>query len=374
MTISKSRKDEMRMKLAVALAMWKTSIRSNPGAEENQWRRKAEVLEEKYIVVTKQLEELQGAVVLDRLPLLAPCKCHFLKSAGNEQNEGRNSYGDYIRQSAVQIFLRNVRVLRKLKLQSVDDNSDEMQGNLAIVIDFVIELLSCQAKSIHLKGRYSEAYIHHAVDFIKDTIPLLRREQCEESQLLVVNNLVKKLALDLVGNLLNFTPSCQDDSQGDDQEETLVVMLRLAEYAYIGHRMLLTSSQQMTMVLERLQCTDPFDEGFSQAYENLFYVIQLIETLVSAHLKSWKDGNNIEQEILEEWVTSHFHCKSTLEGRPNAWTSQIMIMLDSITEKLLEQLQPSAELDAHDGLDIWQKALVHLLASTSSTIREIQQL
>lgn len=51
-----------------------------------------------------------------------------------------------------------------------------------------------------------------------------------------------------------------------------------------------------------------------------------------------------------------------------------MIMLDSITEKLLEQLQPSAELDAHDGLDIWQKALVHLLASTSSTIREIQQL
>lgn len=49
-------------------------------------------------------------------------------------------------------------------------------------------------------------------------------------------------------------------------------MLRLSEYAYIGHRMLLTGSQQIEMVLERLQCMDPFDEGFSQIYENLFFV------------------------------------------------------------------------------------------------------
>ena len=58
----------------------------------------------------------------------------------------------------------------------------------------------------------------------------------------------------------------------DDKNRILVVMLRLAEYGYIGHRMLLLSSQQIAMVLERLQCMDPFDEGFSQTYENLFFM------------------------------------------------------------------------------------------------------
>jgi hypothetical protein len=88
---------------------------------------------------------------------------------------------------------------------------------------------------------------------------------------------------------------------------------------------------------------------------------------------SWKEENNFSQDILEEWVTCHFHCKTTLEGRPSVWTSQFMIALDSITDKLLKQLRCSGELDTHDGQDIWQKALVHLLASASSAVPGTQQ-
>jgi len=50
-----------------------------------------------------------------------------------------------------------------------------------------------------------------------------------------------------------------------------------------------------------------------------------------------------------------------------------MIALDSITDKLLKQLECSAELDTHDRQDIWQKALVHLLASASSAVPGTQQ-
>jgi hypothetical protein len=76
--------------------------------------------------------------------------------------------------------------------------------------------------------------------------------------------------------------------------------------------------------------------------------------------------------ILEAWVTCHFHCKTILEGRPTAWTSQFTIVLDSVTDKLLQQLECSTELDTHDGQDVWQKALVHLLASASSAVPGIQ--
>jgi hypothetical protein len=77
-----------------------------------------------------------------------------------------------------------------------------------------------------------------------------------------------------LNNQANNSVVISDTAEGDfdDKERILVVMLRLAEYAYIGHRILLTSSQQIAMVLERLQCMDPFDEGFSQIYENLFFM------------------------------------------------------------------------------------------------------
>lgn len=106
-----------------------------------------------------------------------------------------------------------------------------------------------------------------------------------EEKLVVVDHLVAKLVLDLVGKLLNFTTDLnstadrnstpdQDSAEGDfdDRRRILVVMLRLSEYAFIGHRILIKSSQQIAMVLERLQCMDPFDEGFSQTYENLFFM------------------------------------------------------------------------------------------------------
>lgn len=125
-----------------------------------------------------------------------------------------------------------------------------------------------------------------------------------EEKRIHVDSLVAKLVLNLVAKLLNFTTDqgsnlhtkkrlatptwrvnytahrrycyhCAGSSEiGElnDKERVLVVMLRLSDYAYIGHRMLLAASKEMSMVLERLQCMDPFDEGFSQIYENLFFV------------------------------------------------------------------------------------------------------
>jgi len=49
-----------------------------------------------------------------------------------------------------------------------------------------------------------------------------------------------------------------------------------------------------------------------------------------------------------------------------------MIVLDSITGKLLQNLERSAKLDTQDDQDLWQKALVHLLASASSAVPGIQ--
>jgi hypothetical protein len=57
------------------------------------------------------------------------------------------------------------------------------------------------------------------------------------------------------------------------------------------------------------------------------------------------------------------HCKTTPGRRPTVWTPQIMIVLDSSTEKLLVQLHNSAELVGRNGQEHWQKALTYLLAS-----------
>jgi len=64
---------------------------------------------------------MAGAIVLDSLPLLAPCKCHIFKSTDNElrsnkENEDRITYHDYVKQGSVQIFLRNGDFQVDLKL------------------------------------------------------------------------------------------------------------------------------------------------------------------------------------------------------------------------------------------------------------------
>lgn len=148
-----------------------------------------------------------------------------------------------------------------------------------------------------IQTTYSDPDFYHT-----DTIPMLL-EGNEEKRLLV-DNLVAKLVLDLVRKLLNYTPDqgsltgtseysskilrgmyiieitdsnvviadFSGEGELDDNQRIIVVMLGLSECAYVGHRMLLTVSQQIAMVLERLQCMDPFDVGFSQIYENLFFV------------------------------------------------------------------------------------------------------
>lgn len=53
-----------------------------------------------------------------------------------------------------------------------------------------------------------------------------------------------------------------------------------------------------------------------------------------------------------------------------AWSAQLLLAMDRITENMLEVLQCSAESNAH-GRDSWHQALLHLITSASAAIAEI---
>lgn len=50
------------------------------------------------------------------------------------------------------------------------------------------------------------------------------------------------------------------------------IMMKLSILPYIGQRVLLLTSRQIVQVSERLVFMEPFDDGVSQTYENLFFL------------------------------------------------------------------------------------------------------
>jgi hypothetical protein len=49
-------------------------------------------------------------------------------------------------------------------------------------------------------------------------------------------------------------------------------MMKLSVLPYIGQHVLLLTSRQIVQVSERLVFMEPFDDGVSQTYENLFFL------------------------------------------------------------------------------------------------------
>jgi hypothetical protein len=111
---------------------------------------------------------------------------------------------------------------------------------------------------------------------------------------------------------------------------------------------------------------EPFDDGVSQTYENLFFLFQLVERLLEELLfTSWaKDTDNgFDHGLLEEWVTCHFKATATLQQTSN-WISQVM---DRITAKVIEYLHRTGAASGQLQ-DSWHLALMHLVKSASSTV------
>ena len=70
------------------------------------------------------------------------------------------------------------------------------------------------------------------------------------------------------------SPCCTEEEEVDTdyQHWIQLLVLKLGDLAFIGHRVLLVSTQQIAAVLERLFCMDPFENKFCQIYENLYFV------------------------------------------------------------------------------------------------------
>jgi hypothetical protein len=137
-----------------------------------------------------------------------------------------------------------------------------------------------------------EAYTHQAVEFIKDAVPWILKGSSEEQSR--GGYIVNKLILELLGKMLTFNSETDSDNALDHRVWCQQIMMKLSVLPYIGQRVLLLTSRQIVQVLERLVFMEPFDDGVSQTYENLFFLFQLVERLLEELLfTSWaKDTDN----------------------------------------------------------------------------------
>ncbi|KAH8966723.1 hypothetical protein BDL97_03G041700 [Sphagnum fallax] len=361
----------VQLALAIALARARSASSRSRGEDDelNRWKKKAKLLEQEIQSITEDLQQIQGASVWDKLPPLPSCKCLFLGPQRDQvfslENETEESWDDDFSQASIQGFLRNVRIIMRASKQDSNQKiiDDKSLGQLTMVVDFVGDLC-CKIDPLNSNLKYVEAYTHQAVEFIKDAVPWILKGSSEEQS--HGGYIVNKLILELLGKMLTFNSETDSDNALDHRVWCQQILMKLSVLPYIGQRVLLLTSRQIVQVLERLMFMEPFDDGVSQTYENLFFLFQLVERLLEELLfTSWaKDTDNgFDHGLLEEWVMCHFKATAALQQTSN-WISRVM---DRITAKVIEYLHrtgaPSGQLQ-----DSWHLALMHLVKSASSTV------
>lgn len=156
-----------------------------------------------------------------------------------------------------------------------------------------------------------------------------------------------------------------EDINMDVRSWIFQLLSKLGAATFIGQRVLIMASDQIALVTERLCFVDPFHKNFSQVYDNMMFVLQLIENLILYHSSCWKNDDNFDERLLEEWVHGFVKLRKScaIFGKCN---SLFLVYMERITGQMVKQLGRLSNMDDAQGKNLHEAFLKFVLPDKSS--------
>ncbi|KAL2621522.1 hypothetical protein R1flu_001727 [Riccia fluitans] len=277
---------------------------------------------------------------LEKLPALGPCDCLFF-TAGPERMRvpelERPSFGyKEMSKFSVQLFLRNGDLTERGRRKG-------------------------QGATQSSKSKQFSAYVHHSVKFIKHGIQRLIDEGGDDKY--NVRQMVQELTTGLSLRLLNYSSDKVGrlDSGPDARVWIQQTSYQLGSLPYIGHQFMFTASKLIAEVAESLVCLDPFHEGVAQTYDNLYFLFQLMEKLLSDYFYEWMKAKQVNVDILKDTLDYHFSTVKFLGRYPN-WNSLVVEYSNRLTGEIKAQLDAAGQyMENYEAEGSQHTALLNLI-------------
>ncbi|MCO5555317.1 hypothetical protein L7F22_008863 [Adiantum nelumboides] len=316
----------------------------------------------------KELETLQkmlqqqlcDSAVSGILPLPGSCKCSFFQSCDKgfeasvrdvQPNDLDQLLFRQFLRTAVEIFFSVSNNSKQMELfkwltneQGVSDKDRESQ--LSIVCRFLADLVRRKNHDAVDDG-YLEAYAHQAVDFLQGILAQILGSNKHDK--LATEGIIADMALQLIEMTLTY--SCNMDSNDtsvDSRSWIFLLLTKLGAFCFVGQRMLAMATNQFASVAERLCFVDPFEKNVCQVYNNVMFLLQLIENLVLYHSSCWKHDKYFDEGLLENWVSVFVKLSKTCAvlGKCN---SLFLAYMERITSQMVKQLHRLSNVEGRQG-------------------------
>ncbi|KAJ3678403.1 hypothetical protein LUZ60_002206 [Juncus effusus] len=355
------------LKLALAMALVRSGHRLNhpvaslsPSASSNQilhWKNKAKERKRQIARLREEIKLLQDGAGCESEPPIVSCKCHFFEGCGEAGPCVSDGTGDlhWIDEVLRRRFLRLVRWKERRKRversfdsrNSMEFESEDEIGRLSVSIDFLVELSDKVLAKGEVDSSFS-SFSHQAIDFILASMKnILASEKQRENLEEITNGMIMRLIKRMCTNSQNY---CQLDSgslidlNSDPQFCVQHLMRKLGQEIFVGQRLMLTISQNISILAESLLLIDPFHDNYPILDSNMFLLIQLIEFLISDYIKSWLNIEQFDKRLFEEWVRSILKARNDLRILENM-NGLYIIYMDRVAGLIAKEVGPAA----HEG-------------------------
>ncbi|XP_029116702.1 protein MULTIPOLAR SPINDLE 1 isoform X3 [Elaeis guineensis] len=270
-----SRCDSPSLKIALAIALLRyKNLHRIPSSDSDaqRWKRKAKDRKREILRLREELKQIEDGMRCDAEPPIVSCRCHFFDGFGEPGGDAVSGAGEHwIDEVLRRRFLRLVRWKEKRKRV---DGSIPRRHLLASLKN----LLSSQEEN------------EVAEDLVNGLIMRLTRRMCAIPK----NN-------------------GSTDSHSDSQFYVQHLIRRLGNEPFIGQRIILAVSQEISVVAESLLLMDPFDDSFPSIHDTMFMMIQVMEFLILDYMKNWLSDEYFDTKLFEEWVRSVLLARKNLE-------------------------------------------------------------
>ncbi|XP_028793963.1 LOW QUALITY PROTEIN: protein MULTIPOLAR SPINDLE 1 [Neltuma alba] len=351
---STSVKDDESLKLAIAISLLRSKAQQEKRKEPNtldpsqsdalRWKQKAKERKQELLRLREDLKEAQDASQCELFPESASCKCLFLRKVGESsgqkiENSSVSRFNDVLRRR----FLRQVRFKERSRRVStssqrrptfgstVEDETEQLRSS----VDFLLEL--CETVSPYFLLIHLEILNVFSAASLKNLLSMRRNLELVEG---IISNLVTRLVRQMCSPL---QPDGSERAGPDAQIYIQHLIRKLGIEPYIGQRAIFSVSQRISVLAERLLFSDPFDDGFPDMHECMFIMIQLIEFLVSDYFLEWSKAEDLDNVLLEDWVTSILHARKALELLESR-NGLYVLYMDRLTGELAKRVSQASSL------------------------------
>lgn len=157
-----------------------------------------------------------------------------------------------------------------------------------------------------------------------------------------VEGIVSSLVIRLLRRMCDT--SYADDLRDVDTDVQIYIqhlLRKLGSESYIGQRLILSVSLNISTAAESLLFMDPFNDAFPSLHNCMYILIQIIEFLISDYFLSWSTRADFDLGLLEEWVASVLQAKKALELLENS-NGLYVLYIDRVICDIAKQVSRSS--------------------------------